>query len=300
MVSEDKNQVAARIAKGLREAGTSCQIFSPVPTDAAVRRRDRIVILLALAFLTLLAWSYLLWLSADMDMGGMDMTDFRMIPSGMALMVPAHTPWLPIEFAFVFVMWAVMMVGMMTPSAVPMFLMYARVGRQAEGHGRPLAATAWFATGYFLVWAAFALLVTLAQWAFERAALLDFKMASTSTVVAGLLFVAAGSYQWTKLKDICLAECQAPFAFLIRHGGFRHDVAGCVMLGLRYGAYCVGCCWVLMPLLFVGGAMNVLWIVLVALLVLLEKVSSFGRQIALIAGVILVAAGAWLFATAMP
>ncbi|MGC2075823.1 MAG: DUF2182 domain-containing protein, partial [Xanthobacteraceae bacterium] len=100
-------------------------------------RRDRIVIVLALSLLTALAWSYLMWLAADMDMGGMDMTDFRMIPSDMALMVPAHTPWLPLEFAFVFVMWAVMMVGMMTPSAVPMFLLYARVGRQTEEHGRP-------------------------------------------------------------------------------------------------------------------------------------------------------------------
>jgi predicted metal-binding membrane protein len=291
------DQIAAHIAEELRHSGVPCETVIPVPTQTAVLRRDRIVIVLAVALLAALAWSYLLWLSADMDMGGMDMTGFRMIPSGMALMVPAHTPWLPIEFAFVFVMWAVMMVAMMTPSSVPMFLMYAHVGRQTEEHGRPLAATAWFAAGYFLVWTAFALLVTLAQWAFERAALLDFKMASTDTVVAGLLFVAAGSYQWTKLKDVCLAECQTPFAFLIRHGGFHHDAAGCLMIGLRHGAYCVGCCWALMPLLFVGGAMNVLWIVLIALLVLLEKVTSFGRQIALLAGGVLVVAGAWLLLT---
>jgi predicted metal-binding membrane protein len=265
-----------------------------VPAEAAVIRRDRIVIVLALTCLTALAWSYLLWLSADMGMGGMDMTGFRMIPSGMALMVPAHTPWLPIEFAFVFFMWAVMMIGMMAPSALPVFLMYARVGRQTED-GRPLVATAWFATGYFLVWAALAWLATLTQWAFERTALLDFKMAGTSTVVAGLLFVAAGSYQWTKLKDICLYQCQMPFAFLIRHGGFRRDAADCLKLGLRHGAYCVGCCWVLMTLLFVGGVMNLLWIALLALLILLEKVTSFGRQIAPIAGVVLVAAGVWLF-----
>jgi predicted metal-binding membrane protein len=211
----------------------------------------------------------------------------------MALMVPAQTPWMPIEFAFVFVMWTVMMVGMMAPSALPMFLMYARVGRQTED-GRPLAATAWFATGYFLVWAAIALLATLAQWAFERTELLDFKMASTSTVVPALLLVAAGSYQWTKLKDICLYQCQMPFAFLIGNGGFRRDPAGCLMLGLRHGAYCVGCCWVLMTLLFVGGVMNLLWIALLALIVLLEKVPSFGRKFAPLAGMVLVAAGAWL------
>jgi predicted metal-binding membrane protein len=267
-----------------------------VPTKAAVLRRDRIVISLALIVLTALAWSYLLWLSDDMQMGGMDMTGFRMIPSGMALMMPADTPWLPIEFAFVFVMWAVMMVGMMAPSALPMFLMYARVGRQTED-GRPLAATAWFATGYFLVWAALALVATLTQWAFERTELLDFKMASTSTVVPALLLIAAGSYQWTKLKDICLYQCQMPFAFLIGHGGFRRDPAGCLMLGLRHGAYCVGCCWVLMTLLFVGGVMNLLWVVLLALLALLEKVTSFGRQIAPLVGVVFVAAGAWLLLT---
>jgi len=294
---EEPDQIAANIAQVLRHSGVPCQTVIPVPVQTAVLRRDRIVISLAVIVLTALAWSYLLWLSANMDMGGMDMDGFRMIPSGMGLMMPAQTPWLPKEFAIVFVMWAVMMVGMMTPSAVPMLLMYARVGRQTEEHARPLAATAWFGAGYFLVWAAFALLATLAQWAFERAALLDFKMASTSTVVAGLLAVAAGSYQWTKLKDVCLTECRTPFAFLIRHGGFRRDAAGCLMLGLRHGAYCVGCCGALMPLLFVGVAMNVVWIVLIALLVLLEKVTPFGRQIAPLAGVVLVAAGAWLLLT---
>jgi predicted metal-binding membrane protein len=291
------DQIAAHVAKELRHSGVPCETVISVPTEAAVLRRDPIVIVLALTLLTALAWSYLLWLSADMQVGGMDMTGFRMIPSGMALMVPADTPWLPIEFAFVFLMWTVMMVAMMTPSAVPMFLMYARVGRQTEEHGRPLTATVWFVTGFFLVWAAIALLATLAQWAFERAALLDFKMTNTSNVVGGLLFVAAGSYQWTKLKDICLAECQTPFAFLIRHGGFRGDAAGCLMLGLRHGAYCVGCCWALTTLLFVGGVMNLLWIVLLALLILLEKVSSFGRQIAPLAGGVFVAAGVWLLLT---
>jgi hypothetical protein len=105
-----------------------------------VLRRDRIVVILALTLLTALAWSYLLWLSVDMAMGGMDMGDFRMIPSGMGLMVPAHTPWQPMEFAFVFAMWTVMMVGMMTPSATPMIVVYARVGRQTETQGTPFAA----------------------------------------------------------------------------------------------------------------------------------------------------------------
>jgi predicted metal-binding membrane protein len=109
----------------------------------------------------------------------------------------------------------------------------------------------------------------------------------------------AGSYQWTRLKDVCLVECQAPFAFLMRRGGFRHDAVGSVMLGLRHGAYCVGCCWALMALLFVGGVMNLRWVALLASFILLEKVtSSFGRLMAPIAGTILMVAGTWLFVLA--
>jgi predicted metal-binding membrane protein len=297
VVGEDNHQLAVLIAQKLR--GLGCEIVNFVPTETAVLRRDRIVVILALTVLTALAWSYLLWLSADMAMGGMDMTGFRMIPSGMGLMVPGHTPWQAMEFAFVFAMWTVMMVSMMTPSAAPMILMYARAGRHAAAQGTPLAATIWFVTGYFLVWVAFALLATFVQWALERTVLLDSAMASTSNILGGLLFVAAGSYQWTQLKDVCLAQCQRPFAFLIRQGGFRRDAPGSLMLGLRHGAYCVGCCWVLMTLLLVGGVMNVLWIALLALLIILEKVTSFGRPIAHLAGIVLVAAGAWLFSMGM-
>jgi predicted metal-binding membrane protein len=165
-----------------------------------VLRRDRIVIALALTLLTASAWSFMLWLSADMGMGGMDMTGLRMIPSGMGLMMPAHMPWPAMEFAFVFAMWTVMMVGMMTPSATPMLLMYARVGRQTDAQGTPVTATAWFAAGYFLVWVAFSLFATLTQWALERTALLDSTMAITSNILGGFVFVAAGLYQWTRLR----------------------------------------------------------------------------------------------------
>ena len=296
--SEEPNQIAARIAHELRDTGFAV-VNLLMPAEAAVLRRDRIVICLALTLLTALAWSYLLWLSADMDMGGMDMSGFRIIPSGIGLMMPAHTPWRAMEFAFVFAMWTIMMVAMMTPSAAPMILTYARVGRCTETRGTPLAATVWFVAGYFLAWVAFSLLATLLQWAFERAGVLDFAMASTSNILGGLIFVAAGSYQWTRLKDACLTRCQRPFLYLMRQGGFRRDAPGCIMLGLCHGIYCVGCCWALMVLLIVGGVMNVLWIVPIALLILLEKVTSFGRPIASLAGTVLIAAGAWLLSMEM-
>jgi len=187
-----------------------------------------------------------------------------------------------------------MMVGMMAPSAAPMILMYARIGRQGKLEGKPFVATGWFATGYFLVWIAFSLVATLVQWSIERAALLDSRMATASNVLGGIVLIAAGVYQWTPLKDVCLAQCQTPLQFLFRYGGFRSDLKGCLVLGLRHGGYCVGCCWVLMALLFVGGVMNVLWIALLALLVLLEKLTPFGRWVARAAGLACMAAGAWM------
>ena len=269
-------------------------------TLEAVLRRDRLVVASALALITALAWGYVLWLAADMDMGGMDMDGFRMIPAGIGIMAPANAPWNTIEFAFVFAMWTVMMVGMMAPSAAPMILMYARVGRKGRADGKPLAATGWFAAGYFSVWVGYSLVATIVQWGIERAALLDSRMVSVSSVLGGIVLIAAGVYQWTPLKDVCLAQCQTPLQFLMRYGGFRSDRKGCLLLGLRHGAYCVGCCWVLMALLFVGGVMNVLWIALLALLVLLEKLTPLGRWIARGVGVACVVAGASLLLSGPP
>jgi predicted metal-binding membrane protein len=191
-------------------------------------------------------------------------------------------------------MWAVMMIGMMAPSAAPMILMVARVARQEQIAGKPIAATGWFAAGYFLAWAGFSLAATVVQWALEREALLDERMASSNLLLGAVVLIAAGIYQWLPIKNTCLVQCQTPFRFLMTHSEFRSSAASCVRLGLVHGTYCVGCCWVLMALLFVVGVMNVLWIALLALLVLLEKLTPSGRWIARIAGVVCVAAGAWM------
>jgi predicted metal-binding membrane protein len=264
--------------------------------DAAlesVLRRDRFVTGAALVMVTALAWVYVLWLAADMEMGGMDMAGFRMIPAGMGLMMPMSEPWRPIEFAFVFVMWAVMMVGMMTPSVTPMILIYARMGRQATQRGNPLAATGWFVAGYLLVWIVFSLASTVAQWALERLAVLGTRMDSESNLFAAVVLIAAGLYQWSPLKDVCLRQCQAPWQFLQNNGGFRRDAVGSLELGARHGIYCVGCCWFLMALLFVGGVMNVLWVAALAIFVLAEKVIPVGRVVSRIAGVGMMVVGAW-------
>jgi predicted metal-binding membrane protein len=265
----------------------------------AVLRRDRVIVAAALVMLTALAWAYVWWLGTDMEIGGMDMSGFRMIPAGMGLMMPTSAPWTATEFAFVFAMWAVMMIGMMTPSVTPMILIYARVGRQAARQGKPLAASAYFAAGYLLTWTGFAVAATSAQWALERAALLTPMMAAASDMFSGAVLIAAGVYQWTPLRDACLRQCQSPLLFIQRHGGFRSDLLGTLALGARHGAYCIGCCWVLMALLFVGGVMNVLWIAAIAILVLAEKVIPAGRVISRIAGVGLFAGGAWLLVQAL-
>lgn len=257
----------------------------------AILRRDRAVIIASLVVLTVLAWFDLIWLANDMAMGGMDMTGYRMIPAGQALMMPASSPWQPIEFAYVFVMWVVMMIGMMTPSVTPMILVYARVARQAA-ESRPFASVAWFAGGYFLAWIAFSLVATSLQWALERAALLT--AMSASHIVGGTLLILAGLYQWTPLKDVCLSQCQAPLGFILSRGGFQGTTTSSLTLGFRHGAYCLGCCWALVVLLFTLGVMNLFWIAALAILVLLEKVMPSGRVIARIAGIASFAGGVWM------
>lgn len=281
-------------------------------------RRDRVIVVAALVTLTAISWLYILWLasamdmagppapSASMDMGsGMDMDMPTDMPAdkpvtmgaqqgAMASMAGAvAAPWSATTFAYALVMWAVMMVGMMVPSATPMILLYARVGRKAAQQGKPFAATGFFAAGYLSAWILFALVAVLGQWLLDRALLLTPALASASAVLSGIVLIAVGLFQFTPLKDRCLSQCQAPLLFIQSHGGFRREAGGAFGLGVRHGLYCVGCCWALMALLFVGGVMNVLWIAAIAIFVLAEKVVPGGRILSRIAGVALVLAGLW-------
>lgn len=260
------------------------------PLEVALRR-ERWVVAGVIVFLSALAWCYILWLAADMRMGGMDMSGWRMIPAGMRLMVPASTPWSATEFAVVLVMWMVMMVGMMLPSAAPMLLLYARIARQGIAQGNPFAATGWFATGYLLVWWGFSLAATAAQWALERLQLLNADMAGTSRMLGAVVLLAAGAYQWSGFKRRCLTNCQSPLTFIQRQGGFRRAARGALLMGVRHGTYCLGCCWLLMLLLFVVGVMNVLWIAILATVTLLEKLLPPRWHFARVTGCLLIVAG---------
>ncbi len=254
-----------------------------------ILERDRIIILGGLAGLTALAWAYIVYLA--WDMGSMEMG------TGMAVAVamPNMQTWGAVDFALMFVMWAVMMVAMMVPSAAPMVLVFATVNRRRyREHRGSFVPTAVFLLGYVVVWTGFSALATLAQWALHAAALLSPMMISTSPLLGGTLLVAAGVFQWTSLKHACLAHCRSPLGFIMSE--WREGTRGALVMGLKHGAYCVGCCWFLMGLLFVAGVMNLLWVAIIASFVLVEKVASVGNWVGRAAGLLLIGWGVWMAA----
>jgi predicted metal-binding membrane protein len=241
-------------------------------------RRQRLAILCGLLGVTALAWAELIRMTVRME-GAMQ-----------AGIECALHPWSAADAAFTFLMWAVMMVGMMVPSAVPMSLLFAQVSRRAAAEGATLAPTFVFALGYVSIWTLFSVGATAAQWGLERAALLSPMLVSTSPLFGGALLVATGLYQWSPTKDACLEHCRAPAGFLAAHR--RPGSLGAFRMGLVHGSYCLGCCWLLMGLLFFGGVMNLLWVAGLTLFVLLEKVVPRGAWLGRLAGCGLILAGA--------
>ena len=202
--------------------------------------------------------------------------------------------WGPTTVLLLFVMWTVMMVAMMVPSAAPMILAFLTVNQRRQATARPLVPVTTFLLGYLAVWTAFSAVATLAEWGLHQAALLSTTMSATSTALNGGLLIAAGVFQWTPLKRACLKGCRSPLSFLMSE--WREGTVGAFVMGLRHGAFCVGCCWVLMALLFVAGVMNLLWVAVIALFVMAEKILAKGELLAHVAGVALVIAGAALMA----
>ena len=248
-----------------------------------VLKRDRIIMLSGLAVITALSWAYVSSVASGMQNMGM---------STEMAMPRMQEAWGVTEFALTFAMWAVMMVAMMTPSAAPMILMFAGINRRRKEQQVPYVPTSVFLVGYLAVWAAFAVLATAAQWGLHTVSLLSPMMASTSPVLGGTLLLAAGIYQWTPLKHACLSKCRSPLGFVLnewREGGW-----GAFLMGLKHGAYCTGCCWSLMALLFVAGVMNLVWVAAIAGFVLLEKVAPAGKRMGQAAGILLVAGGVLL------
>ena len=277
-----------------------------VSIDASLEslvRRDRVVVVSALIAVIALAWAYLL-VGAGMGMSVFEMTRMSQLEvaggmsegamSGMAMMMPAV--WTPGYAVLMFFMWWVMMVAMMLPSAAPMILLFATVNRKQRETGHPHVATSIFAVGYLATWAGFSLGATILQWGFERTGILSPMLVGTNVIFGGVLLLAAGVYQLTPIKHACLRHCRSPLAFLITH--WRRDARGALRMGLVHGAFCVGCCWFLMGLLFFGGVMNLYWIAGLALYILFEKTVPAGHWLGYGSGVVLIAWGAGMLVLA--
>lgn len=191
---------------------------------------------------------------------------------GMGGMNTGLHPWTPTDFLMMFIMWAVMMVAMMVPSAMRMVMIYSHVVAREKTQDSLITPTLAFALGYIVVWSLFSLIATILQWGLESAALLSPMMVTTSSSLGAGLLIAAGIYQLTPLKDTCLKHCQSPAMFIAAH--YQKGVSGAFNNGLTHGIYCLGCCWLIMGLLFVGGVMNLIWILAISLFVLAEKLLS--------------------------
>lgn len=236
-------------------------------------RRDFYAIAASLGGITALSWIYLIAMADDMSHPG----SCCLIKS-----------WSVSYFWMMFGMWAVMMAGMMIPSAAPMILIYAGVARKAKREGSPIAPTLAFTLGYLLMWTVFSLAATLLQWQLDRFALLSPMMVSNSPRFGAAILIAAGIYQWLPVKNSCLVHCRSPFHFISNH--WKTGFVGAMRMGIEHGAFCIGC-WVLMLLLFVGGVMNILWIAAITVFVLLEKVLPAGEKTVRLTGAVMVVTG---------
>ena len=240
-------------------------------------RYDRLLVIAGVLAVIVLSWTYLLAGAGTMqEMDGM-------------LMPMSSGPWTAGRALVMLLMWTVMMAAMMLPSAAPMILFYAAIARGRDTSGMPATSSGIFAAGYVAIWTAFSLAAVALQYGMERLALLSPMMETTSKTLAGGILIAAGLYQWSPLKKTCLQSCRSPLEFVLTH--WRSGARGAFVMGLLHGVYCVGCCWMLMLLLFVGGIMNLGWIAGLAILVLAEKLAPAGHWIGRGAGLLLIGWG---------
>jgi predicted metal-binding membrane protein len=244
---------------------------------APVLRRDRLVVVVALAVVVVLSWAYVVVGAGT----GTPASQMSALPTAlhiddpMGAMVPIR--WTPGYALLMFVMWWLMMLATMLPSAAPMILLFAALIRNQHGSPAPYVGTGLFAAGYLAVWAGFGIPAVALQWQLSRLALLSPMMVTTSTALGSMLLLAAGVWQFTPLKHVCLRHCRAPAEFLTLH--WRKGQGGAVLMGILHGAYCLGCCWMLMLLLFYGGIMNIYWIAGLTTLVFVEKLAPFGSWV---------------------
>ncbi len=255
---------------------TSVQEWTP--------NRDRLIVLSGIAGAVAIAWVYLV-------IEAVEMPAMKMVGSHVVA-TTRMKPWTAVHFLLMFVMWSVIMVGMMLPSATPAILGFAAVSRRRQGQDQAFAPTTAFALGYVTVWTTFSLMATFLQWGLRSAALLSPMMVSTSPLLGGVLLVVAGIYQWTLAHDHALERLRSPLDSIETR--WRKEAGGAFVMGLENGANCVASCWVVMGLLFVGGVMNLLWVAAITVFVLIEKAAPHGDLVGRICGVVLLFKGAFV------
>ena len=211
--------------------------------------------------------------------------------------MPMTGQWTGIDFLLMFIMWAVMMIAMMLPSVSPLILMFATINRKRKAQAVPYVPALFFIAGYFIVWTAFSLVATGLQWGLQYLSLLSPMMITTNKWIGGSILLLAGIFQFSRLKHACLTHCRSPLDFIMHH--WKDGKKGAVQMGIEHGWYCLGCCWILMLLLFATGIMNLFWIAAIALFVLIEKIlPSRVLLFSRFAGLVLIADALWIFITA--
>lgn len=255
-------------------------------------QRDRVILVSLVAILFMLAALYTVF-GVGMHMTALEMTAMRGMPGP-----AAGAQWSFGYTLLVFLMWWVMMIAMMLPSVSPTILLYSTLLRRGSESRHTAATSIIFLIGYLLCWAAFSLMTTVVQWGLETSRLVSANMMTlTHTVPGALVLIAAGIYQITPLKQACLSHCRTPVEFITKRR--RPGAGGVFAMGLEHGAYCLGCCWFLMALLFVGGIMNLYWIAALAAFVTFEKLTPYGVLASKISSVSFVVWGGYELSAAL-
>lgn len=296
-------------------------------TAVRLAKHDRLVVIAAITLLSLAAWGYLIimtlgmlehvrlsglgpgmglldgvarglglatgegsklgdWLAGGGDLAALCLAGLDSLRLGFG--TPQLAAWGGADLLLVYVMWVVMAVAMMLPTAAPTILTHAEIVGAAKDRGLALPSTAQFVTGYLGVWAGVCLVATLAQWGLQSLAWMSPTMVSANGYFGAAVLLGAALYQWSPVKEACLSLCRSPMKFFLAN--WRDGRFGSLRMGARHGLYCVGCCWALMTVMYVAGVMNLMWIALLGSVMLLEKVLSRGRLLAHLSGLVL---GLW-------
>ena len=271
--------------------------------------KDRIIVYLGIILILAVSWGYIIGMgwhmgtlpfgTEPMKMDGsmnMDMNNKSLLESVLTWMPPMSGIWSFSDFFLLFIMWAVMMIAMMTPSILPMIMLFTSLNSKKIKENKSSASPLNLLMGYLLSWVLFSLVITFPQYGLHKIGLLTPMMEPTHAALGGVILMLAGIYQFTPFKDACLSVCQSPLSFMMNN--WRDGNLGAFLIGYKHGFYCVGCCWFLMLTLFALGVMNIMWVAILTLFVMFEKLSvKFPLQYRYFTGFVFLGWGTFILVT---